>query len=154
MALALSRLSVACAPNNCADEMLTCPSAKAIKSTRAVRRATRSISLCRWSRMTASSMMIRLKNPRSTRPTLTCVPSILLIASDAFSPSQVCTKGIWTSPINVIQRPQIVQSVQLKICLSCFNSVSSRLQMPVASALFLRKITIKSSDLRIFGQEI
>ena len=109
------------APKSCADEMEIRPLVSGRISTLADRRVMFSISRLCWSRIVTSSMMIRSRKPKSTRPMLTSVPRASLKTADTLLPTDCWTIGSRrTAAVNKF-RAITVQMTMLIIRFSIFT---------------------------------
>ena len=114
--------------NICAEDIEILFSSNGISSIFAESLADFIISLCCRSYITTSSIIRRLKKPKSTRPTCTFVPNFSDRIEDVCLPRQSFTEGIWISETVRIYSPRMVHIVPLIICFNIFNSVRLRLQ--------------------------
>ena len=102
------------APKSCAELMATFPSIMGRTSIFTDTRAARIISCCCWSRTTRSSRISRLGSPKSTCPTLTCVPRRSLAKPDTLSPRKRCATGRRSTPNANTFSAMTVQRTMLK----------------------------------------
>ena len=111
-------------PKNWAEVISICPLASANRFTFTEIRDTVSICLFCWSSICESSIMMRLTNPRSTRPMLTFVPNFADNASPTHSPIVFCMKGMCKSVTMVRYRPVMVHIIILIVRLNTCETYS------------------------------
>ena len=106
-------------------------------------RDTFSICFPLWSSICESSMMMRLMNPRSTRPTLTFVPNFSDNTPLTHSPIAFCMKGMCKRVTIARYRPAmahtIILIVRLNTCGIYSLSLLNRLQNYVKSLTMANK---------------